>query len=99
MSMKWHPDKNPDADVTSMMQDINEAYAILKNKEKRHRYDQEYALFVRISPRKSIEKKIAIKPIKHKKMNGVMNMTFEMTISKMILRMQESMQDLWLRNS
>ena len=45
MSMKWHPDMNPDADVTSMMQDINEAYAILKNKEKRHRYDQEYALF------------------------------------------------------
>lgn len=45
MSMKWHPDKNPNADVTSMMQDINEAYAILKNEEKRSRYDQEYVLF------------------------------------------------------
>lgn len=29
MSMKWHPDKNPNVDVTSVMQDINEAYAIL----------------------------------------------------------------------
>lgn len=42
MSMKWHPDKNPNIDVTSVMQDINEAYAILKNDEKRKRYDIEY---------------------------------------------------------
>lgn len=45
MSMKWHPDKNPNVDVTSVMQDINEAYAILKNQEKRKRYDMEYDIF------------------------------------------------------
>ena len=45
MSIKWHPDKNYDFGVTSFMQDINEAYAILKDKEKRARYDQEYARF------------------------------------------------------
>lgn len=45
MSIKWHPDKNPNADVTSVMQDINEAYAILKNEEKRKRYDMEYDIF------------------------------------------------------
>ncbi len=45
MSMKWHPDKNPNVDVTSVMQDINEAYAILKNEEKRKRYDMEYDIF------------------------------------------------------
>lgn len=45
MSMKWHPDKNPNVDVTSVMQDINEAYAILKNEEKRKRYDIEYYNF------------------------------------------------------
>ena len=45
MSVKWHPDKNPGVDVTSKMQDINEAYAILKDAEKRARYDKEYALF------------------------------------------------------
>ena len=43
--MKWHPDKNPNVDVTSVMQDINEAYAILKNEEKRMRYDIEYDKF------------------------------------------------------
>lgn len=42
MSLKWHPDKNPDQDVTSKMQDINEAYAILKDPLKRNRYDKEY---------------------------------------------------------
>ncbi len=47
MSKKWHPDRNPDVDVTSMMQDINEAYAILKDEEKKARYDQEYIIFNR----------------------------------------------------
>ena len=46
MSMKWHPDRNPDSDVTSMMQDINEAYAILKDASKRKRYDLEYDAFI-----------------------------------------------------
>lgn len=44
-ALKWHPDKHPDMDVKSIMQDINEAYAILKDPEKRRRYDQEYILF------------------------------------------------------
>lgn len=45
MSMKWHPDKNPGQNVTSVMQDINEAYAILKDSDKRNRYNQEYSRF------------------------------------------------------
>lgn len=45
LSKKWHPDVNHNVDVTSMMQDINEAYYILKNAEKRHRYDEEYNRF------------------------------------------------------
>ena len=45
LSRKWHPDKNPNVDVTSMMQDINEAYSILGNAERRKRYDQEYDTF------------------------------------------------------
>lgn len=47
MSLKWHPEKNPNIDVTSIMQDINEAYSILKDEEKRHRYDIEYDTFKR----------------------------------------------------
>lgn len=45
MSMKWHPDRNPDIDVTATMQDINEAYAILKDAAKRSRYNEEYKRF------------------------------------------------------
>lgn len=45
MSMKWHPDRNPGIDVTTTMQDINEAYAILKDAVKRSRYDEEYLRF------------------------------------------------------
>ncbi len=50
MSIRWHPDKNPDTDTTAAMQAINEAYAILKDAAKRIRYDKEYVLF-----RKTVE--------------------------------------------
>lgn len=46
MSKKWHPDVNPEKDVTSVMQDINEAYAILCDEDKRVRYDREYQIFM-----------------------------------------------------
>ena len=45
--MRWHPDKNPDKDVTQIMQDINEAYMILKDEVSRARYDNEYHKFTR----------------------------------------------------
>lgn len=44
-SLKWHPDKNHDLDTTSQMQVVNEAYAILKDNEKRDRYNKEYLQF------------------------------------------------------
>lgn len=45
LALKWHPDKHPEQDVKSIMQDINEAYAILKNSQSRSKYDNEYVLF------------------------------------------------------
>ncbi len=45
LSLLWHPDKNQGKDVTGKMQDINEAYSILKDPEKKERYDAEYALY------------------------------------------------------
>ena len=45
LSKKWHPDLNPGKDVTHKMQDINEAYAILKDPAKKLRYDYEYDNF------------------------------------------------------
>lgn len=42
---KWHPDVNKGEEATSRMQDINEAYLILKDSIKRARYDVEYNKF------------------------------------------------------
>lgn len=44
-SLQWHPDRNPEVDVTAMMQDINEAYKILNGDISRARYDKEYEKF------------------------------------------------------
>lgn len=39
---KWHPDKNPGFDTTLKMVDINEAYQILSDWDKRKVYDVAY---------------------------------------------------------
>jgi curved DNA-binding protein CbpA len=44
-AIKWHPDRNPNKDTTQRMQDINEAYLILKDLEARIKYDLEYHIF------------------------------------------------------
>lgn len=41
-AVKWHPDKNLEIDTTQKMQEITEAYLILKDKEARGHYDREY---------------------------------------------------------
>ena len=41
LAMKWHPDKNPgDATSEVRFKEINEAYSILSDPQKRARYDQ-----------------------------------------------------------
>jgi DnaJ-class molecular chaperone len=45
-AIKWHPDRNIGVDTTSRMQDINEAYLILKDKDARARYDTEYSKYM-----------------------------------------------------
>lgn len=44
-ALKWHPDRNPSRDTTKQMQEINEAYLILKDDEARERYNLEYQKF------------------------------------------------------
>jgi curved DNA-binding protein CbpA len=44
-AIRWHPDRNPNMDTTLQMQEINEAYLILKDAEARKRYDIEYQRF------------------------------------------------------
>lgn len=58
MSKKWHPDINPGMDVTSIMQDINEAYAILKDENKKERYDNEYDKFFEKKSTNSFEQSV-----------------------------------------
>ncbi len=42
LSKRWHPDMNPGLDTTVIMQDINEAYFILRDSAIRVKYDAEY---------------------------------------------------------
>jgi len=59
LALKYHPDINKDSTATQRMKDINEAYEILSNTEKRTQYDAAYlkrvsksgsSLFNRTSP-------------------------------------------------
>lgn len=45
MSKKWHPDVNCSTEATKRMQDLNEAYTLLKDPQQRKRYDVEYDRF------------------------------------------------------
>ncbi len=46
-ALKWHPDRNPYLDSTKRMQEINEAYLILKDIDARTRYNKEYQRFIK----------------------------------------------------
>jgi DnaJ-class molecular chaperone len=41
MSLKYHPDRNHDADATEKYKAINEAYEILSDEQQKHQYDME----------------------------------------------------------
>lgn len=41
----WHPDKNTEIDTTEQMQNINEAFLILKDIDARERYDIEFNIY------------------------------------------------------
>ncbi len=62
-AIKWHPDRNQGSDTTLHMQEINEAYLILKDKEARARYDVEYNKFKHYQVQKRQSEK------KHEKSN------------------------------
>ena len=41
LSLQHHPDRNPDADTTTKFQEINEAFEVLSDQEKREQYNME----------------------------------------------------------
>jgi len=40
LALKWHPDKNKSADAEEKFKEINQAYEVLSNPQKRRQYDQ-----------------------------------------------------------
>lgn len=52
---RWHPDHNPGMDTTSKMQDIVEAYSILKDEESRRLYNCEYEQFLKQNASKATD--------------------------------------------
>lgn len=46
-AMRWHPDHNQGVDTTTQMQEIIEAYTILKDEESRRLYNYKYEFFLR----------------------------------------------------
>jgi curved DNA-binding protein CbpA len=56
-AIRWHPDRNPDMDTTIHMQEINEAYLILKDAEAKARYDVEYKRFTYFRQQRQEQKK------------------------------------------
>jgi len=40
LALKWHPDKNKDSDAHEKFKEINEAYEVLGNSEKKAKFDQ-----------------------------------------------------------
>jgi len=56
-ALKWHPDRNIGIDTTIKMQEINEAYLILKDIEARERYIIEYRRFKQYQSQKKKEYK------------------------------------------
>jgi DnaJ-class molecular chaperone len=40
LALQWHPDRNKDKGAEAKFKEINEAYEVLGNKEKRTKYDQ-----------------------------------------------------------
>jgi len=56
-AVRWHPDRNPNSDTTQKMQEINEAYLILKDQEARERYDIEYNKFKKFTTNESFKHK------------------------------------------
>jgi len=41
LSLQYHPDRNPDPSATEKYKEINEAYEILSDEQKKHQYDTE----------------------------------------------------------
>ena len=63
LSLKWHPDKHLTEDTSKKMVGINEAYYVLKDVEKKSRYDAEYIIFIDLRNRQPTDINAIIPPV------------------------------------
>lgn len=92
---KWHPDKNPDKDTTRMMQDINEAYVILKDDSARTKYNIEYQRFKVYRKEESIAQQLRKEKNAFDEKKGNTNHKYEYPNYKMY---DETLKN-WMKNA
>lgn len=85
-AIKWHPDKNPGMDTTRQMQEINEAYLILKDAEARERYDIEYKRFTNFREQQKEQQKAKTEDKESQQKKEQQNTTTDYTVADDILK-------------
>lgn len=85
-AIKWHPDKYPGMDTTRQMQEINEAYLILKDAEARERYDIEYKRFTHFREQQKEQQKAKTEEKESQQKKEQQNTTTDYTVVDDILK-------------
>ena len=97
-AIKWHPDRNPNQDTTIRMQELNEAYLILKDDEARRRYDIEYNKFCRFQKSQEETKNEDFEK-SHKNEDNSGNSSFEESEFDYKYEVEDDILEKWMRNA
>jgi curved DNA-binding protein CbpA len=96
MALKWHPDRNPGMDTTQKMQELNEAYLILKDIEAKKRYDIEYLKFKQYKQR---EKQYAESTYSQSKSSSDNNKQYKSTYEYSDYNVNDEILRKWMSNA
>lgn len=96
MALKWHPDRNSGMDTTKKMQELNEAYLILKDIEAKKRYDIEYLKFKQYKQR---EKQYAESSYSQNKSSKDNNKQYKNTYQYSDYNVNDEILKKWMSNA